>query len=90
MESTLYVFLPDSVFLPCGHGLNFDNSLCEDSINQSKMGKPVEVGARFDCRVDYKYNEEPAKKVNMPPKSRPDACSSFFPSGEKLLGAAIS
>ena len=89
MESTLYVFLLDSVFLPCGHGLNFDISICENSINQSKLGKLVERGARFDCRADYKHNEEPAKKVNMPPKLRPDACSSFFPGGEKLLGAAI-
>ena len=25
MESTLYVFLPDSVVLPCGHGLDLFN-----------------------------------------------------------------
>ena len=25
-RSTLYVFLPDSVFLPCDHGLDFDIS----------------------------------------------------------------
>ena len=29
--------LPDGVFLPCDHGLDFDMSLlCESSINQSK------------------------------------------------------
>ena len=27
MESTLYVFLPDCVFLPCNHGLNFLHQL---------------------------------------------------------------
>ena len=27
MESTLYVFLPDGVFLPCDHQLDFDVSL---------------------------------------------------------------
>ena len=31
MESTLYVFLPDSVFLPCYHGLDFQ-SLCNKGI----------------------------------------------------------
>ena len=34
MESTLYVFLPDGVFLPCDHGLDFDVSLPENSINR--------------------------------------------------------
>ena len=34
--STLDVFLPNGVFLPYGHGLDFDISfLCENSINQS-------------------------------------------------------
>ena len=31
MESTLYIFLPDGVFLPCDHGLDSDISLCENS-----------------------------------------------------------
>ena len=35
MENTLYVCLPDGVFLPCDHGLDFDINLCENSINQS-------------------------------------------------------
>ena len=42
MESTLYVLLPDDIFLPCDHGLDFDISLrarvCEKSIkNQIQM-----------------------------------------------------
>ena len=33
METTLYVFLPGDVFIPCDHGLGFDISLlCENSI----------------------------------------------------------
>ena len=36
-EYTLYAFLPDGVFLPCDHGLDFDISLCESSNNQSKF-----------------------------------------------------
>ena len=34
-DSILCVFLPDGVFLPCNYGLDFDISLCENSINQS-------------------------------------------------------
>ena len=36
MLSALYVILPDSVFIPCNHGLDFDiiSLLCENSINQ--------------------------------------------------------
>ena len=33
MGGTMYI-LPDGVFLPCDHGLNFDISLCENSINE--------------------------------------------------------
>ena len=29
--------LPDSIFLPCDHGLDFYISLCENSINQTKI-----------------------------------------------------
>ena len=38
MKSTLYVFLPDGVFLPCDHELNFEISLYVSiqSINQIK------------------------------------------------------
>ena len=39
MESTSYAFpLPDGVFLPYDHGLDFRDQLilCEDSIDQSK------------------------------------------------------
>ena len=35
MESTLYDFLLNVVFLPCEHGLDFDNSSCDNSFNQS-------------------------------------------------------
>ena len=35
MESTLYVLVPATVYLPCDHGLDFDISLCDSSINQS-------------------------------------------------------
>ena len=34
MESTLCVFLPDGIFLPCHHGLDFDISFCEDSVKK--------------------------------------------------------
>ena len=36
MESrnALYVFLPDGIFLPCDHGLDFDASLRDDSFNK--------------------------------------------------------
>ena len=36
IESTLYVFRPIFVFLPCDHGLDFDIIVCENSTNQSK------------------------------------------------------
>ena len=53
VKSTLYVFLPDGVFLSCDHGLDFDISLlCESSIkNQSicteSIGGTVEEKKRF-------------------------------------------
>ena len=35
-EYVVRYFLPNSIFLPCGRGLDFDISLlCENSINQS-------------------------------------------------------
>ena len=40
MESTSYIFhfsLPDGVFPPHDHGLDFDISLCDISINQYRM-----------------------------------------------------
>ena len=37
MDITLYVFLPVVVCLLCDHGLDFDISLCDKSINQSRM-----------------------------------------------------
>ena len=37
----LNVFFPDGVFLPCDYELDFDISLCENSINQS-------INYRFD------------------------------------------
>ena len=42
-----YVFLPDVVFLPCDHGLDFGISLlCENSIDQSMgVGQPVDPGS---------------------------------------------
>ena len=40
VESTLYIFLPVSVFLPCDPGLNFGISLlCENSSNESNKDK---------------------------------------------------
>ena len=48
MESTLYVFLPDGVFLPCDHGLNLDISSCENSINQS-VNQGGFIGLRYIC-----------------------------------------
>ena len=40
MERTLYVFLPDGIFLPSDHGLDFDISLLfEKSIKISKIGR---------------------------------------------------
>ena len=42
IESTLYVLSIRMVFfLPCDHGLDFDISLCENLINQSKWGLPM-------------------------------------------------
>ena len=35
MESALYVFLPVTVCLPRDHGMDFDISLCDNSIKQS-------------------------------------------------------
>ena len=37
MESALYVLLPVTVCLSRDHGLDFDISLCDNSIKQSVM-----------------------------------------------------
>ena len=37
--------LPDRVFLPCDHGLDFDISLCDNSIN--KKGISFDIQQRF-------------------------------------------
>ena len=42
MESMLYVLLPGGIFLPCDHGLDFDISLCESSINSIKISNHLE------------------------------------------------
>ena len=41
ISGTLYVILPDGVFLPCDHGLHFDiiSLLCENSVNQSILAR---------------------------------------------------
>ena len=36
MDNTLYIFLPVAFCLLCDHGLDFDTSLCDNSINQSR------------------------------------------------------
>ena len=50
MESTLYVFVPTTVCLPCNHGLDFDVSLCDNLINQS-----IESGHR-ECVLLRKFH----------------------------------
>ena len=50
MESSLYVFLSDGVFLPCDHGLNFDISLCENSIKINGRVFPAGVGPNSPSR----------------------------------------
>ena len=49
MGSTLYVFLPVGVCLPCDHGLDFDIMLRENSINQSVLSLKVVRNTVFDC-----------------------------------------
>ena len=56
MEITLYVFLPNGVFLPCDHGLDFGISLlCWNSINHLK--KVIFVGVQSINTLNMKsYN----------------------------------
>ena len=49
MESTLHVFLPDGVFLPCSHELDFDISVCNRKYNQSIKGRR-QTGTRLEWR----------------------------------------
>ena len=49
MESTLYVLVPATVYLPCDHGLDFDISLCDNSINQSINQSRVVIANVCSC-----------------------------------------
>ena len=49
MESTLHVFLPDGVFLPCNHELDLDISVCKRKYNQSIKGRR-QTGTRLEWR----------------------------------------
>ena len=42
-EYVVRSFLPNGVFLSCDHGLDFDISICENSINQSNQYKYIIV-----------------------------------------------
>ena len=43
-EDVVRFSLPDGVFLPCDHGMDFYNSLCENSFNQPiKVCKSAEL-----------------------------------------------
>ena len=44
MDRTLYIFFPADICPSCDHGMDFDISLCDNSINQewsSRMCAPV-------------------------------------------------
>ena len=43
MESMLYVFFPDNVFLPCARGLDFDISLCGNEIRWLVMNRMAHI-----------------------------------------------
>ena len=51
MESTLNVCFPYVFFLPCDHGLGFDVSLWENSINQSIMVERIELSVSISSHV---------------------------------------
>ena len=57
MESTLFVFLPGGIFLPCGHGLDFDISLCIYGHTYSKRKyQPGKVAHPARGQLDRKMN----------------------------------
>ena len=55
-ESTLYVFLPNCVFLACDHGLDFDITLCENSMKS--MNTRVSAPHYTKCSCNKSMSEE--------------------------------
>ena len=60
-EYVVRSFLPNGVFLPCDHGLDFEISLCENSINQYYFFLSSEVANNIRSTV---YNNTYVQEIH--------------------------
>ena len=59
-------FLPDGVFLPCDHGLDYDISLCEDSIKIIQINIQCVVLAIQETTVIQRFSHIIDRSMPIP------------------------